>query len=281
MPLTQTFALKPSYERKLAGGWLLAAVFVMAIVIGEAVIYWGLSSGRNPPEYFGTAIGFLFVLPLVAYLFIRLVMKGKKKLATFIDSTSNMIKSWACIGPLLDYIGYEAVCELSNGCYVQCLFGATSDHDSKGGILRVFRFIEGPETVKAGPLIKARIDGRTLEKTKLPSTDEAFNEWRGSETLWKKLVSTDEFIRSWVTTHSAWKSFRLKQPMLGDVFHVSVLCHDLYLRSPTCEGEWLKGKTLGIALQFIEPTGQQEMKDFYNSTITIADKIIQHVKETM
>lgn len=273
--------MKPAYERNVAGGKLTIGAFVVVIIIGEAVIYWGLSSGRNPPEYFWTAISFLFALPVVAYVFIRSARGSKEKLATFINSNVDAIRSWACVGPLSETGGYEADCEFSNGCYVQCLFGVLGSDDKKSGILRVFRFISGPETAKVAPLIKARIDGKTLKTTKLPDKDKVFDSWRESETSWKRLVSQDESIRSWVAAHLFWKRSRLAQPFPGDVFQVFVLCHDLHLRSPKHEGEWLKGKTLGVAFQFIEPTDRQVLNDYYNGMITTADKIIQYVKETV
>jgi hypothetical protein len=279
---TEAFALKPAYERKIVSGRLLIGVFLIILIIAEVVIYWGLSSGRNPSEYIGVAITFLFGLPLVAYFVISSAMRGKEKLVPFISSTVNMIRSWACIGPLLETGGYEAVCELSNGCYVQCLFGVMGNRKEKGGILRVFRFVKRPETVVTAPLNKIKIDGKTLKATRLPDKDEAFDSWRHSEMKWKRLVSMDESIRFWIAAHFlALKIFAVNQPSPGNVFNASVLCNDLYLRSPTCEGEWLKGKTLGVVLQFIEPADQQEVKDFYIGMITMADKIIQYVKETI
>jgi hypothetical protein len=278
--LTQAFALEPAYEQRIMGGWSGIGIFLGAIAVGEVVIYWGLSSGRNPQEYYGVALGFLFVLPVCAYLLILSAREGRGKLAPFVNSNAGMIRSWACVGPLAETGGFEADCEFSNGCYVQCVFGVLSRGDRKGGLLRVFRFVQGPETVSEAPLFKAKNDKETLQSTRFSVRDDVLDSWKNSETSWKRLVSTDGDIRSWIGTHFGWNKFKIKQPFPGDVLNGFVLSHDVYLRSPTCKGEWLKGKTFGVFLNFIEPTDQQEIKDFYSSAITIADKIIQHVKDT-
>lgn len=281
MSLTQAFAIQPTYERELGGGKLTIGTFLIVLVIGEVVIYWGLSSGRNPPEYFGTAVAFLLALPVFAYFLVRSARNGKEKLVTFVNSASDVIRSWACVGPLIETGGYEADCELSNGCYMQCLFGIMSGDEDKSGIIRIFRFIKGPEALNQAPLFKARIDGKTLKTARIPAKEEAFDSWRQSETSWKRLVSMDESVRSWAVAHVFWKGSRFRQPFSGDVLNVSVVCHDLYLRSPSREGEWLKGKTLGVTLQFFEPIGQDEIKDFYSELITTADKIIQYVEGSL
>jgi hypothetical protein len=261
---------------------LLGVIFVATLAIGEGIIYWGLSSGRNPLEYQGTAIIFLVALPLVGYIFIRTFRGGKKALESFVNS-SHDIKSWACIGPLPETGGYEAVCEFSNGYYVQCLFGVmNTQRGSKGGILRVFKFIRGPETVSSAPLIKVKGDKKTLTTTKFPSSEKDFDSWRNSGTSWKRKVSMDESIRAWIVAHLGWRTFRFSQPLPGTILYAPVvLCWDLYLRSTTHEGEWLKGKAIGVVLNFIEPMEDQEIQDFYEWTITTAEKIIQHVIDYM
>lgn len=283
MSITQAWTLKPAYERNLAGGKLMVGIFVVILAIGEIIIYWGLSSGRNPTEYLETAITFLILLPLAGYFVIQAITKGRKALEAFVNSTADLMKSWACIGPLVETGGYEAVCEFSNGCFVQCVFGALSVRKgSKGGILRVFKFVKGPETVSSAPIIKVKNDRKTLKTTRLPSSEKDFDSWRESETSWKRLVSMDEFIRSWVTAHLGWTTFRFSEPSPGAILHEPVvLCNDLYLRSPNHEGEWLKGKAIGVALNYVEPINGEEIKDFYELTITAADKIIEHVKEAI
>jgi hypothetical protein len=261
----------------------MVGILVVILAIGEIIIYWGLSSGRNPMEYLGTAITFLILLPVASYFVIQAVARGKKALEAFVNSTADLMKSWACIGPLVETGGYEAVCEFSNGCFVQCVFGAlTVRKGSKGGILRVFKFVRGPETVSSAPIIKVKNDKRTLKTTALPSSEKDFDSWRNSETSWKRLVSMDEFVRSWVAAHLGWTTFRFSEPSPGTILHAPVvLCHDLYLRSPKHEGEWIKGKAIGVALNYVEPVDVQEIKDFYNWTITTADKIIEHIKEAI
>lgn len=279
--MAHLFVVEPAYEKQLGGGRLFIGTFILIIIIGEVVIYWGLSSGRNPPEYFGTAIAFLIALPLFAYFLIRSARGGRANLSLFIDSIAEMTKSWALVGPLVETGGYEADCELSNGCYVQCVFGLAGRKEMKGGLLRVFRFVKEAEMVRSTPLIKVRNDKKTLKTTKLPVKEEAFDMWQHDEELWKRKVSNDNSIRLWVASHLGWRSAWFAQPVSGNVLFVFVLCHDLYLRSPAREGEWFKGKAIGVTLNFIEPTERQEAKDFYMSTIMTADKIIQHVIQSL
>jgi hypothetical protein len=222
-------------------------------------------------------------LPLIGYFFVRAITRGKKALEAFVNSTADLIKSWTCIGPLPETGGYEAICEFSNGCFMQCLFGATTVRKgSKGGILRVYKFIKGPDKVLSAPLVKLKPDKKTLKMIRLPTSEKDFDAWRSSETPWKRLVSMDESIRSWFVANLGWKIIRFSQLSPGSiVYPLAVLCYDLYLRSPNHEGEWLKGKAIGVVLNYLEPIDPQEIRGFYDLTITTADKIIQHVKEAM
>jgi len=153
---------------------------------------------------------------------------------------------------------------------------------SKSGILRVFKFIKGPDRVLSAPLVKAKNDKRTLKTTKFPRSEKDLDSWKTSETPWKRGVSNDEFVRSWITAHLGWRTFHFSRPSPGSIIYPPVVfCLDLFLRSSEHEGEWLKGKAIGFALNYIEPIDPQEIKDFYSWTITTADRIIQHIEETI
>lgn len=278
--MTEAFAVKPAYEQSIMGGWLGVGIFLGAIIVGEVVIFLVLSSGPNQQDYYGVAVFFLLLPPVCAYFLILSARGGRDKLMSFVNSNAGMISSWACVGPLSETAGFEADCEFSNGCYVQCVFGIMSRGETKRGVLRVFRFIQGPETVSSAPLSKGKNDNKTFKSTRLFVRDDVLDSWKNSEMAWKRCVSADEGIRSWIAMHFGWNNLKTMRPLPGDVVYGFVVCTDIYLRSPTCKGEWLKGKTLGVFLNYYEPIDEEEIKYFYSSSIAMANKIIQHVKET-
>jgi hypothetical protein len=279
MSESEIFALKPAYDRRIHVGlhtWILIA----SVLLVGVIVFWSTFYGRYTLQYLSEIVFPMLAIALAFFVFVSWLSGKKDELAGIISATANEISSWACVGPIMETFGYEADIEFKNGCYVRCSFSPIGS-----SFFRVYKFIQGPESVLAAPLIKARADGKTFRETRFPARQAGFQEWMNSETGWKKSVGNDESICNWLEDHYFFgdyyggpRSGPRGRPGPGDVYGMTILCQNIYLRSPKREGEWLKGKTLGIIVGFHEPNDQQQVKAFYDGLISTADKIIEYIK---
>jgi len=279
MSESEVFALKPAYDRRIRVG-LHTWVLIASVAVVGVIIFWGTFYGRYTLQYLSEFVFATLAIPLAFFVFVNWFSGEKDELTEIISATANEISSWACVGPIMETFGYEADIEFKNGCYVQCSFSPLGS-----SFFRVYKFIQGPESVLAAPLIKARGDGKTFRETRFPIRQAGFQKWTDSETGWKKDVGNDESICNWLEDHYFFgdyyggsRSGPGGRPSPGDISGMVILCQDIYLRSPRREGEWLKGKTLGIVMGFQEPKDKQQIKVFYDGLISTADKIIEHIK---
>ena len=279
MSESEIFALKPSYCRRIGVGlhtWILIA----SVVLVGVIVFWGTFYGRYTVQYLSEIVFVMLAIVLALFVFVNWLSGEKKELRGVISATADEISSWACVGPIMETLGYEADIGFKNGFYVRCSFSSIGS-----SFFRVYKFIQGPETVFTAPLIKARGDGKTFRETRFPVRQAGFQEWMNSETGWKKSVGNDESIRNWMEDHYFFgdyyggpRSGPAGRPGPGDVYGMTILCQNVYLRSPKREGEWLKGKTLCIVVGFHEPNEQQQVKAFYGGLMSTADKIIEYIK---
>jgi hypothetical protein len=262
------FALNPTYERKIRSGYLLIMVFAIAIVTCEIVIYLALS---ELAIYWGlSAVAFFILLPLILVLFLRSAKKSKDDLIPFINSVSDIVHSWACIGPSPISGGFEAHCELVDGYYLHFMPGLSVFSKHRGCVLWLFKFLNEPEHVFQAPVFKEKPDNKTLKATDIPLKDKTMFSWKESKERWKQLISDDDEIRQWMLQTGG-----------RDVIRINVSCNDSYKINPKKKGEWLKGKALTVFVNFLSPASSEpdELKTFYIPLINIGKRIVQHIIE--
>jgi len=268
---------------KSKGGFLRSIVFVVILVFVLGVLVFGLVYAKFPLEYAITSIFLTFGVLIILFSFLRLTRDTKRTdLIFFINSVSDLIKSWACVGRS-KFEGYNAYCEFVDGYYVQFEQGhkLISTSGEEPCIVYVSKYLSSPELVFKAPIIKHKPDKNILKYALLPRKDTEVNKWKNSKEQWKRLVVEDEKISLWMQQYCSWINFRPSQPMPSEVFMVQIYGEQSYKRDPNNEGGWLKGKTLTIHFVFLPPATSEldEVRDYYTEMIDIGKGIIRHIEE--
>lgn len=272
--------ISPSYEIRLKYGRKVLVIVASSFSFAEALLLLFFSQ-ESWSEYPLFAFP-IFILTSIVLLLFMLGAKGSEDaLVRFVNSVSNLIISWALVGPSVTG-KYNAYCELKDGYYASLEQNLSKYSGYKAVLLSISKFITGPEPASKAPMFKSGWDNRTLKPTILPFQDEEVDSWKKSSEKWKRQVSEDRVIRSWMAQNCDWRSLHYT-PTARGIYSIAMHAHYGYQRNPSVRDGWLKGTWLAVDFFFRIPTPSDasRLSNLYLDMIDIGKRIIQYIEEGM